>query len=827
MATTRLQNMRSIRSMRSMRFIPYFKEVRNKIFEASLDDIAAKNLLAADLFTCEIFSSGARTKPYFDIESYHDCEPTLADIKDQRDRVLKGIHRMFLDQPSKVEPNIVTATRHGKVFHAKKKTWQHKISHRAWVTNYSVEYTILSDVITMHGLSTFFDPTVYKAAEQLLSCIYCSKGADDRRQLTPEDANVPFHAYVVQFLTGEEEPFVFTAPKQSSEVPPTVQCDPRLAIVASHPVISLGSTATADTVVKYLSLLSKSRWDLRTSWCNIATCLKNDFGGTYKDDWILMSRISSKFDLEEAEKVWATVARSDFDGEPLTFRSIRHWASQDDPIGYAAVRASAVPAFVLENHVKGDRGLSEILAGLHTTTIKRCGKDGTFYLFCPKQCAWTKCKKDGIMNTLSHALEEALSDVETYYVAKSMVPSLDESTRKVYADAATNARGIKTKSRTFSNMVHMTALAAPMFHDDAFEQVLDSIPHLLGVKNGVVDLRTGTLRPRRPEDCIFTIVDVEYDPDANTDLMEEVVSQAMASPAKTRFMQKLLGYAITGEVEEEIFVVFTGSGRNGKGVISQLLAEILGLLYVDMNAGIISCDRQVSNIDAETSKLLGARVAVFKELNVGEKMKKDRVQLLSGGDGIPCCKKYCDAMTIKPRHLCILETNHMPEIDQVIPSIMERLICVHFPVSFTNLLPGEAETEFRRQCDPSLKARMRLAHSGALKWLVDGAVLWYASKDLKKNAPPEVKEFTRAYLLEQDLLLQFITQGCDIGPDNHVTTRDFLGAFNDWMPPGERAKDHKQVASAMQIKGFAKKVIREGDKTPNCFLGIALKTRIL
>ena len=80
--------------------------------------------------------------------------------------------------------------------------------------------------------------------------------------------------------------------------------------------------------------------------------------------------------------------------------------------------------------------------------------------------------------------------------------------------------------------------------------------------------------------------------------------------------------------------------------------------------------RQVANSDAEHGKLLGARVAVFNELEPGEKLKTSEVQLLSGGDGVPATPKYRDPMTIEPRHLCILTTNHMPQLAEVVVAII-------------------------------------------------------------------------------------------------------------------------------------------------------------
>ena len=73
--------------------------------------------------------------------------------------------------------------------------------------------------------------------------------------------------------------------------------------------------------------------------------------------------------------------------------------------------------------------------------------------------------------------------------------------------------------------------------------------------------------------------------------------------------------------------------------------------------------------------------------------------MLSGGDGIPATMKYQDPIVIRPRHWCVLTTNHMPELT----AIMERMLCVHFPVTFADLEPGEAPTTLRRQRDNGLK----------------------------------------------------------------------------------------------------------------------------
>jgi hypothetical protein len=195
-----------------MRFITCYKAERNdNTFETTIDKLGP--FLKPPLTTCEIFKAGVRTKPYYDIESYHAEQPTPEDVDTRRSSIQEAIEIMFSTQPSAVKPVVIFASRHGRSNDPKKKETPHKISHRAYVTNYSVDYTIMPDVITMSNFSDLFDTSVYKSSEQLLGCINCDKLPTDRRTLVPENSTIPLKDFIVQHLTGFEEPFVLLSPR--------------------------------------------------------------------------------------------------------------------------------------------------------------------------------------------------------------------------------------------------------------------------------------------------------------------------------------------------------------------------------------------------------------------------------------------------------------------------------------------------------------------------------------------------------------------------------------------------------------------------------------
>lgn len=608
-----------------------------------------------------------------------------------------------------------------------------------------------------------------------------------------------------------------------------------LPAVVTHPIVTLNT----NYITKLLSLLSKTRWDERNQWRDIAIALQNSYPDaeeeTY-DLWIQFSKISYKFDKTEANKLWTSCADPNYQGAKLTIKTIELWASQDDPLGYQALKAATIANDIEYKILQDeDRGLGEVAGMLMKDYIKKTQKGSFVYYFEPTSVCWKKVEYTNVRMPISKRIEEELNKLSIKLTQQIQMtnqalhadPSDDQKTKLEKELESLIEKRVKVQGKikyvkTNSGYNRVANIAAEMLSDDTFEQKLDSVPYLLGVKNGVIDLRTGELRNRVPEDYIYNILDIEYDSSASTEFVESVVLSIMADdPVMAKYLQKLLGYGITGEVKEQIFPVFTSSGRSGKGLITQMLQNILGSFYGEMNCGLI-VDRQVSNVDAERHKLLGSRIAVFNELRPNEKLKTNEVQLLSGGDQIPCKALYQDPISISPRHLCILVTNHMPTVTEVIPAIMERLQCIHFPVTFMDLPEGTQPTANIKQRDNDLKDKLLANKTGFLKWLVDGAVEWYKTQDLKRNAPPQVKEFGNSYFEEQDVLACFIKEMCDVtDPNAKVRTSDFLEAFNHWST--ERQHDPKTLAAAMKTKGFDKDKGRLNGKPEWVFKRIKLK----
>ena len=508
-----------------------------------------------------------------------------------------------------------------------------------------------------------------------------------------------------------------------------------------------------DFVTEMLGLYTASRWDERQRWMQMAIALQNVSGDSHKGVWHKLGSASGKYDEADAERVWNSFDVVRYNGKPLGIGSLRAWAREDDATGFAQLCARHVTKLVQDNWNQGDLGLAKIAYQELAGQVKLTELKGDYYIFDSDECLWKHLGDGTIKEKIGHAVQWALRDLHVRFSNESHAAESDE-VREQIDIKCTRLQKIITYVSNNAGLSSVLALTSDKFIDREFEQQLDSIPYLLGVKNGVIDLRTGELRRRKPEDMICRALSIAYDPEVDSAWVHKMVEEAMADdPEVALFVQKLFGYGITGEVCEEIFAICKGEGRNAKGLLLQTMRDTLGELYREMNTGLI-VDRKtekMSNADAEKARLSGARLAVFNEVNPGEEANTSAIQLLSGGDGIPAAPKYKTPFTVIPRYLPLLTTNHLPQIARLITALIERFLIIPFDVTFVELEEGEVATKYRRQRDNTLKTMLRENRGAFLKWLVDGAVAWYNSKDLKKNVPLRVRECTTAYFNDQDM----------------------------------------------------------------------------
>ena len=331
---------------------------------------------------------------------------------------------------------------------------------------------------------------------------------------------------------------------------------------------------------------------------NLALCLRNLGACTecrpapsagkdlYEGLWLTFSSKSSKYDSEEARAKWACLPEPIAEGSErprLGLDSLRRWAREDSPEAYRELREAGLPEGALTKWQEGDGELADLAYELLRERVKLTArKNGTYYVFDERECAWIAAGDCTLRRLFSRTLVKLLREVQA--VIQEDAPEESDDKKAQDAQEAHEARlaslskviGYVGSASGISNVLRM---GGEMYYERDFEARLDSIPHLLGVANGVVDLRTGELRARRPEDMLCNVLGVAYDATAESGWVQKLTTATMADDEEmAQYLQKLLGYGISGEVSEEIFVVFTAGGRNGAHRrLAGITAPVLGL----------------------------------------------------------------------------------------------------------------------------------------------------------------------------------------------------------------------------------------------------------
>lgn len=292
-------------------------------------------------------------------------------------------------------------------------------------------------------------------------------------------------------------------------------------------------------------------------------------------------------------------------------------------------------------------------------------------------------------------------------------------------------------------------------------------PTLLNVGNGTVDLVTGMLHEHDPGDMITQQADVNYDPDAECPLFDRFVTEVLPDPEVRGFVQRLFGMSLLGEVRDHVFTVFTGTGRNGKGVLLKIAEATLGDYSVTIHKDLLVQSR-FENHGSQLAAFYGRRLAVASELERGSKWDVALVKSLTGGDTISARRLYENEFVFTPSHTIIMSSNHRPTVGEGERAFWNRYI----EVPFTQTFEGREDTTLAdRIIDNELP--------GVLQWMLRG-LRDYLDHGLGR--PDAVVAASRDAREESDPLSRFVHEKLRVtgDPEDKLLTKDVFNAWNAW-----------------------------------------------
>jgi putative DNA primase/helicase len=310
---------------------------------------------------------------------------------------------------------------------------------------------------------------------------------------------------------------------------------------------------------------------------------------------------------------------------------------------------------------------------------------------------------------------------------------------------------------------------------------------LLGTPDGVVDLKTGRLRPSSAEDYITKVTTVA--PSGDCPLWRQFLKRVTGKDAELeKFLQRVCGYALTGDTREDALFFFYGTGANGKSVFLRTIAGILGDHHTTASMEMFTVTNNERH-PTDLADLRGARLVTAIETEEGKRWDEAKIKALTGGDPIKARFMRQDFFEYKPQFKLLIAGNHRPSIRTVDEAIRRRMNLIPFTVT----IPEEER-------DLALFDKLKTEWPGILAWMVEGCMSWQRHG---LQPPKAVVTATEEYLEAEDVLKAFVDECCETAKDRLDTINNLWNGWKVWAEQsGEYVGSKRKLGDKLEDKGF-------------------------
>lgn len=292
----------------------------------------------------------------------------------------------------------------------------------------------------------------------------------------------------------------------------------------------------------------------------------------------------------------------------------------------------------------------------------------------------------------------------------------------------------------------------------------DVDPWLINTPDGVVDLRTGSVRLAAPTDYMTKMTAVA--PGGDCPIWLKFLDRVTASDAELmKYLQRLFGYSLTGITREHSLAFLFGLGANGKSVLLSTVAGVLGDYHTTAPIETFTVSKGDRH-PTDLAGLMGARLVTASETEQGHQWAEAKIKNITGGEKITARFMRGDFFEYVPQFKLVIAGNHKPRLSTVDEAIRRRL---HF-VPFTVTIPPNER-------DAKLAQKLKAEWPGILRWMIDGCVHW---QRIGLSPPAIIRQATDEYLTNEDAMAAWITECCERDASTFTSASDLFNSWTAW-----------------------------------------------
>ncbi|MBO9423191.1 hypothetical protein J7444_00580 [Labrenzia sp. R4_1] len=384
----------------------------------------------------------------------------------------------------------------------------------------------------------------------------------------------------------------------------------------------------------------------------------------------------------------------------------------------------------------------------------------------------------------------------------------DEGRRKL-----TNWAYHSQSAKRINTMIQMAAKNPTMtISISAF----DTDPNQLNCLNGIVDLKTGELITHSSSETVMKQVPVKYHRHAKCPTFNRFLHDIFNHDTDLiSWVQRAIGYTLTGLTSEQVFFLAYGTGANGKSRLFETVLDILGDYgRTSEFETFLASDKTNTRVMEGVAKLQGIRFALASETDSSRRFSEALVKQITGGDTVTGAYLYGGSFEFRPEFKLWLLANHLPKTGDGSHGFWRRVKVVPFARRFS-----------QDQMDQRLREKLVEEAEGILAWCVRGAVNWHRrmAETNGRSGLGEcsaVDEATREYRSEHDRISLFLETSTEPMHNGEVKASVLYQAYKDWCL---RSGELSPLGNAAFAKGLKERNINNKRKREGVvYLGIRL-----
>lgn len=461
-----------------------------------------------------------------------------------------------------------------------------------------------------------------------------------------------------------------------------------------------------------LDIISSQRADCRSDWLSIGYCLHNITKGD--DDglslWLEFSERSPKYNEAECICMW----ERDMKENIYSIGTLKYFAKLDNPTKYAELCRSKGAALIDQAVDGGHNDMAKILYNEYQNEFVYSLSDKRWYHFvdhiwfgtdvCYDMSERISNNNGAIISQFFDHINNAKQELKRFghtYKATSVRKrakrddDCDIEDDEFMVERLTNKISILEKliKQCKSNSFKLSVMkeCSEVFRNNEFSTRLNKNKYLVAFKNGVYDFKNFCFRDGQPEDYLSVSTDIDYIDYKSIDhlAVRKVIDffrKVLPDDDVREYFFDIACQVFIGGNPDRHFVIWTGSGTNGKSITQQFFQKMLGKMAVKMSTSLITGKKlEIGKATPELARTdNGVRWLVLDEPSKGEKITTGTLKQITGNDSFFARGLFKDGHDIVPMFKLIMICNELPDIQDPDAACWERIRVIPFESKFVD-----------------------------------------------------------------------------------------------------------------------------------------------